>query len=122
MRDSFYFIDTRWNLANVDENQLFFRERIGLAYCRMCHGQWDDFLGPDPECHKSFSVAYSVLLEILGESECSRYWWKFALGRNEEEWLRWYIQDRIMRNRKDAASNSIMARIKRLLRSWRLWR
>ena len=86
-------IVTRANLASVDENSLNFRDRIGLAWCRVNCYIWDPFLGPEPEGKDAMHYACRALRSILGEAECSRYWHKFALGRSDEQWLCWFVQE-----------------------------
>lgn len=115
-------IDTRANLASVDESKLSFRDRIGLAWCRVSCHTWDPFLGPEPEGKDAMHFACRALFSILGSSECSRYWHKFALGRSDEEWLRWFVHEWITDAQKTAEANSKEARIRKLLQAWKLWR
>ena len=115
-------IDTRANLASVDESQLSFRDRIGLACCRVNCYVWDPFLGPEPKGKDAMHYAHRALRSILGEAECSRYWHKFALGRSDEQWLRWFVQEWVTDAQKLAEANSKGAQIRKLLRVWKLWR
>jgi len=116
------YIDVNVNLDAVDEESLNFRDRLGLACCRLSCGEWDEFLGPEPEEDDYTYSSMRAIEDILGSAECSKYWWLFALGRTEEEWMKWYVRDRIRGNRKVTESSSIVARIKERLLSWRLWR
>lgn len=98
-----------------DENGLSMIDRLGLAYCRLNCSEWDDILGPKPEgfddlpsrspkqgigrkhqlCKEDFlGAALRGISSIIGEANCSRCWWKFKLGKSEEEWFRWYVTDR----------------------------
>ena len=50
-------------------------DRLGLAYCRLNCWEWDNIIGPKPE----------------GFDNASRCWWKFILGKTEDEWFRWFV-------------------------------
>lgn len=107
------YSDVRGNLTNIDESSLSFRDRLGLAYCRLLCWEWDEFIGPKPDGfdtmeeyprHKWFGrrkrcrvdythPAMTGIESILGEAECSRYWWLFAMGETEETWRTWYLTE-----------------------------
>lgn len=91
-------------------------DRLGLAYCRLNTYEWDEILGPKPDGFdnlpkwakkkwpfskkkrtKSDYVrpAMRAIERIIGETNCSRCWWVYGLGRTEEEWFRWYIRESI---------------------------
>lgn len=94
--------------SHIDENALDRIDRLGLAYCRLISWQWDEIVGPKPEGfdempesgdkhsrapgtkHYCLYPAYKGIESIIGEANTSRCWWKFELGRTEQEWLRWY--------------------------------
>ena len=80
----------------IDENALSFTDRLGLAWCRLNCGEWDDFLGPCPDGIANGDVM-GAISEIIGMANISRCWWLFALGKTETEWVRWYITDRFSR-------------------------
>lgn len=93
-------VGTLERLAGIDEYNLSYQERLGLACCRLNCGDWDEFLGPEPEGGDYIYLAMRTIEDILGSAECSRYWWLFALDRTEMEWMRWYVMDRIRGTRK----------------------
>lgn len=100
----------------IDEAALSRTDRLGLAYCRLNCYQWDDLVGPKPEgfddlpenltfaqrlhdrsarCQSDFVRPALLGIEsIIGEAATSRCWWKFRLGRSEEEWFAWYVTQR----------------------------
>lgn len=115
--------DERWAAAlspdwdkGIDEAALSRTDRLGLAYCRLNGYQWDDLIGPKPEgfdelpeelalpqrltskgarCKSDFVRPAILGIEsIIGEAATSRCWWKFRLGRSEEEWFAWYVTER----------------------------
>lgn len=91
-----------------------FLDRIGLAFCRLNRWEWDELLGPKPEGFDDLpdydsrklqrfrrpmrtkdtyiSPAIITMESILGPANTSRYWWKYALGKTDEEWIEWYVQ------------------------------
>lgn len=96
----------------VDESKLSRMDRLGLAYCRLLNYEWDDIAGPKPtgfddlpNFHvkrrhaRKLGKSKSDYIEgpimaiehILGEANCSRYWWRFVLGKTEDEWLHWWL-------------------------------
>lgn len=103
-------------IINVDESSLNETDRLGLAWCRLNNAEWDDILGPKPEGFDEMSkfpepwwkfwkrkkptksdILWNRMQNIksmIGEANVSRCWWIFALGRTEEEWRNWYINER----------------------------
>ena len=79
--------------GGIDEDALSFTDRLGLAWCRLNCGEWDDFLGPRPDGIANRDVM-GAIAEIIGKANTSRCWWIFNLGRSETEWVRWYTVDR----------------------------
>lgn len=97
----------------VNETELNLADRLGLAYCRLNCGVWDEILGPKPEGfdalpdfpvkrlfrkkrpskHDYVSPAIEAINSIIGIANASRCWWIFQLGRTEDEWLRWYVAE-----------------------------
>ena len=96
----------------VDESKLSRMDRLGLAYCRLLNYEWDDIAGPKPvgfDALPNFHVKrrharkfgksksdyikgpIMAMEHILGEANCSRYWWRFVLGKTEDEWFHWYL-------------------------------
>lgn len=78
--------------TGIDESKLTMADRLGLAYCRLCSGEWDELLGPEP-AHEADEIAYrkmAAIKTIIGEADTSRCWWKFNLKRTEDEWRAWY--------------------------------
>lgn len=85
-------------------------ERLGLAYCRFNSGLWDDIFSSCPEgfyelpltsdkpgvlTRRTYTAApREQIRKMLSEAQRSMYWWKFAVGKTEEEWRRWYYIDR----------------------------
>ena len=37
--------------------------------------------------------AIEGIKSIIGEANISRCWWKFELGKTEEEWRQWYVTE-----------------------------
>ena len=106
----------RCRIKPVDESNLSYIDRLGLAYCRLnCH-QWDSLFGPAPE---GFDVApdlpemrsifkkaiksksdfvrpiMNAIRTIIGDANTSRCWWIFVLEETEEDWMRWYVSERV---------------------------
>ena len=99
--------------AHIDEASLNQIDRLGLAYCRLNTWKWDDVLGPKPEgfdelpdydkedeasaCQEvKTKMDYlrrplQAIEEIIGWVNTSRCWWKFVLGKTDEEWFRWFV-------------------------------
>lgn len=130
-----YFYSSGIDLDSIDESTLKFNERLGLAYCRLNCWQWDEIIGTKPEgfddlpdcrhpSHGSQGLykedfvtpACNAIASILGSAQCSRYWWRFKLGRSDAEWVQWYIQDRIRVNQIRNRSRTKGGWITRLLR------
>lgn len=107
----------------IDEANLSMVDRLGLAYCRLISGEWDNILGPKPSDFDSlprFSdnkrrlffkpkksprskhsltwPAAQAIESIIGKANTSRCWWKFELLRTEAEWLRWYLTEGYSKN------------------------
>ena len=90
-------------MKNIDETTLNFEQRLGLAYCRLNSWQWDNIVGPKPNDFddiEDLSVKSEYLHEpfqrianIIGERNCSKYWWIFVLDKTEDEWVEWYYRD-----------------------------
>ena len=72
------------------------KERLGLAWCRLNRHEWDGLIGEEPkseqEREKAIIKAMKAIESILGKAECSRYWWKFELGKSYAEWFDWYVK------------------------------
>lgn len=75
-------------------------DRLGLAYCRFYHNEWDEYIAPKPagydylgteEKSAMTSTVVRNLEEYIGPAEASRCWWKFVRGASETEWLSWYM-------------------------------
>lgn len=101
-------------LTSEEESALNRIDRLGLAFCRLNCWEWDELLGkkPDgfdglPDYHKRswpwtkensakdyyIRPAIKAIESIIGPANISRCWWKFALGKSEEEWFQWYISE-----------------------------
>lgn len=99
-------------MLDIDDSALSGVDRLGVAACRLNHWEWDDILGPKPEgfddlpnytpkrtlfrrrrpCKADYVIpAENVIESIIGSHNISRCWWKYVLGKSEEEWFRWYI-------------------------------
>lgn len=86
-------------------------ERLALAYIRLDNYEWDAIVGPKPPgfdrlptstkkypliirrklCKADYVRPAMIAIEsIIGKANISRVWWKYGLGRTEEEWFRWY--------------------------------
>lgn len=100
-----------------DENKLNDIDRLGLAWCRLSLWEWDEIVGPKPDgfddlpnyLRKRKSIFHrnqktvtkaDYLLpvtknieSIIGEANTSRCWWKFVLGKTEDEWREWYLRE-----------------------------
>ena len=103
-------------MDNIDEGTLGWKDRLGLCYVRLLCWQWDDLLGPKPEgfdllpnfspkgkrfgnkirCKDTYiRPTIDAIETVLDYADLCRYWWKFHLGRSEEEWLRWFISETV---------------------------
>ena len=82
--------------GEIDENALSFTDRLGLAWCRLNCGEWDDFLGGKPPQCINRKVMLAIE-DIIGTANVSRCWFLFALGKPEKDWLRWYTVSRFLR-------------------------
>ncbi len=100
-------------IRDVDESSLNKIDRLGLAWCRLNHSEWDNILGSKPEgfdemrefpapwwkfWERRKTTKYDIVLprmnnieKLIGEANVSRCWWLFVLGRTEEEWEKWYM-------------------------------
>lgn len=100
----------------MDETKLSKIDRLGLAYCRLNAGEWDEILGPKPNGFDDLPKypedpkwlwqkgklsqadftwpAMNAIESIIGDANTSRCWWLFQLGKTEEEWFRWYVTER----------------------------
>lgn len=77
--------------VGIDERKLSITDRLGLAYCRLNSYEWDDLLAGEPATDTSTCCRKMMAIqEIIGEANTSRCWWKFNLGRTEDEWREWY--------------------------------
>ena len=89
--------------------QRFSEDRLGLAWVRANKWEWDEeVLGPKPENYDNLpnynsgdkskrdyiAPAMRQIENELSRMVTSRYWWKYELGRTEEEWLKWYLEER----------------------------
>ena len=105
---------------SIDVSTLSKTDRLGLACCRLNSLLWDEILGPKPEgfdelprfskdverlFHRRQHMrskydytrpAYHAIESIIGEANTSRCYWKFTLGRSEDEWFRWYTVERFL--------------------------
>lgn len=98
--------------SEIDESKLSTVERLGLAYCRLNSGEWDELVGPKPEgwdkmpdydynrqrtlypTKADYQLRSMQAIEnIIGKAEVSRCHWRFELGKTEEEWLAWYLYE-----------------------------
>ena len=90
-------------MKNIDETTLNFEQRLGLAYCRLNSWQWDDIIGPKPNDFDNIEdllvkneylhEPFQRIINIIGERNCNKYWWMFALDKTEDEWVEWYYKD-----------------------------
>lgn len=102
-------------LNEKQEKELNYVDRMGLAYCRLNNWEWDEIIGPKPDGFdelpwydnrkfKKFrkkirtksdylTPAIEGIKSIIGEANISRCWWKFELGKTEEEWRQWYVTE-----------------------------
>ena len=103
--------DLCWE-KKIDEASLTYEDRLGLAWCRLNHGKWDPLLGQKPDYWDSlperkpwwrfwdkqparWQEAIKVMRAIegiIGAANANRCWWKFVLGRTEDEWIHWYVR------------------------------
>lgn len=102
-------------MVEINEADLSFADRLGLAYCRLNCCVWDEILGPKPDRFDELPTfsskrlfrkrqpgksdytipAMRAILSIIGDANVSRCWWIFVLGRSKEDWLQWYLSDSI---------------------------
>lgn len=80
--------------------------RLGKAYVTLNCWEWDEFIGDKPkgfDALESYSrdetvttkltyiAPYMIFIRnIIGEKNCSRYWWKYRLHRCYFKWLFWW--------------------------------
>ena len=79
---------------DIDDSQLSFVDRLGLAYCRLNSYEWDPILGEEPPS-ASNSFYYrkmNAIKDLIGDENASRCWWLFELRKTEEEWRAWYYR------------------------------
>lgn len=84
---------------HIDKSRLNPEARMGLAYCRMNCFKWDEYMGEKPEGfeknkYELLKSSMKKIRNLLGENNCSKYWWIFELGRTEDEWAHWYYVDK----------------------------
>lgn len=77
--------------SGIDESKLSIAERLGLAYCRLNSGEWDELLGA-PSTDEIAIRKMEAIKEIIGDANTSKAWWTFNLKRTEEEWRAWYYR------------------------------
>lgn len=89
-------------MQDIDESELSPVERLGLAWCRLNGFEWDELVGPKPEgfdelpdIPKAIPSKYCFVRrhmesieQTLGHEYLNLCWWRFELGKSEEEWLR----------------------------------
>lgn len=94
-------------MIDVDESKLDRIDRLGLACCRLDCFEWDEIIGEKPDGFDALPnyvkgklsrydyvrPASLGVKSIIGEANASRCWWKFVLGKTEEEWFRWYVSE-----------------------------
>lgn len=99
-------------MDSIDVSKLNAVDRLGVAACRLLQWEWDDILGAKPEgfddlpnfipgkslkrsnksCKSDYvGPAIHAIEGIIGKANISRCWWKYFLGKSEEEWLQWYV-------------------------------
>lgn len=70
-------------------------DRLGLAWCRLNKGEWDEeLLGAMPDGVDEQQARWNAMVgieEIIGKANVSRYWNLLECGKTDEEWLRWYL-------------------------------
>ncbi|MGL6174823.1 MAG: hypothetical protein ACRC1P_09500 [Cellulosilyticaceae bacterium] len=83
------------------------REKLGKCWVDLNCFRWNDLLHEMPDGfdelsfleQKKFITPYMKEIEgMLGENSdmaTSYYWWKYKLDRPAEEWINWYVFDRI---------------------------
>lgn len=103
-------------MIQVDESILNRTDRLGLAYCRLNNGEWDEILGPKPAGFDDLPrfpqkpkwpwqkkgpskadftwPAMRAIELIIGEANRDRCLWLFMLRKTEKEWFRWYVTER----------------------------
>lgn len=100
----------------VDDSMLSAVDRLGVAACRLNCWEWDEIIGPKPEGydqlpryiperpfrirkglskHDYTKPAIKAIESIIGKANISRCWWKYVLGRDETEWLKWYVNEHV---------------------------
>jgi hypothetical protein len=114
------------NFSHIDESKLTTTDRLGLAYCRLSVGFWDDLLGtkpdavfpdgpPNPSPAEPLEIIYglapnadplataimSSIRDMIGEANTSRCFQIFILGKTEAEWFRWYTVERHLRDHRE---------------------
>lgn len=75
----------------TDEDALPFRERLGLAYCRVSKFGADDIRVGDKVIHLEGLDAMINLRRFLGDADASWAIWRFEYGKSYEEWLAWFL-------------------------------
>lgn len=103
------------NVICENEAELSFRERLGLAWCRLNSGYWDDFLGPDTGNRR---YARKVIESIISSAELNMYWNRFYLGKSFTEWFAWATAETARANEPDPREEQKEKR----RRKWRIWR
>ena len=101
--------------GTLDQSELSYIDRLGLAYCRLNKFMWDPLLGAKPEgfddlpnyspgriFKRGEASKYDIIWpyiqaikSIIGNANASRCWWIFELGQPEEAWLQWYAAQHI---------------------------
>ena len=92
-----------------------FIDRLGLAYWRLNHLEWDELLGPKPEGFDELPNFWekrwpwekrkpskedhtrrpmAAIRSLIGEVNISRYWLKYEYGC-EDQWLQYYLTGNI---------------------------
>lgn len=87
----------------INESELSWEERLGLAYCRLNTHQWDELLGEKPEQYDDSDEAVRLsvkimehIRQIIGPAKANECWWRFTQIGSREEWLRWYCVDHVL--------------------------
>ena len=117
-----------------NENELDHVERLALAHIRLSSYEWDEIVGPKPQgfdelpeytrpnlftgkrklCKSDYvRPAMTAIESIVGAANISRVWWKYGLGRTEEEWSRWYCSSEcLLTNQITQPLKEILQRIR----------